>query len=320
MSANDSPDMPRFLVLGAGAIGSFYGSILAKQHAHVTMVCRSDYALVKSQGYLIKSASLGDHVFIPNETLHATDPLPGAYPDYVIVSLKVVPGVNRVALLRPVVGPNTTIFLIENGVEIEQEILAAFPNNPLISSLAFVQVSRVAPGVIQHFAFGQLTIGNFPNGISPECRRLADIFEAGGIPIILHENITQGRWQKVLWNAPFNPVSVLGGVVNTFGLLHAPGGEDLIRELMAEVMAVAKATGHEINPSIPDQFITSTKLAPPYKTSMAIDWERHQDIEVEAILGNTILAAQREHVAVPRLEQVQTLVHMMINQRKLQQI
>jgi 2-dehydropantoate 2-reductase len=313
-------DKPRVLVLGTGAIGGFYGHILSRAKAHVTVVARSDYGIVKNHGIEISSQSLGNAVFIPHETIPSILVYQGKHPDYLIVGLKVVPGVNRIELMRPAIGPGTVIVLIENGVEIEQEIHEAFPNNQIISCLAFVQVNRVAPGKLMHFAGGELTMGNFPSGVSDACKELTRLFELGGISIVLNERITQGRWQKLLWNGAFNPVSVLGDVVNTHDLLNVPGGEELIRELMAEIMAIAKATGNEIPAPTPDHFIAFTRKAPAYKTSMAIDWERKQDLEVDVILDNAILAANRESVSVPRLKQVQTLIKMMQDQRSKQQI
>src|SRR5688500_15408167 len=125
------------LIIGAGAVGAFYGSALARQGAHVSVVCRSDYDVVSRDGFRIRSALLGDHRFRPHAVYR--DGAEGAEPqDVVILTSKVLPGIDRVGLLRPVVRPETVIALIQNGVDIEEEIARAFPSNELLSSLAFI--------------------------------------------------------------------------------------------------------------------------------------------------------------------------------------
>src|SRR6185436_4958995 len=94
-------------------------------------------------------------------------------PDFVILTAKVLPDLDRAALLRPVVRPGTTLVLIQNGIDIEAELSAAFPDNELLSALAFIGVSRSGPGEIHHQALGGLTLGRYPRGASQAADDLA---------------------------------------------------------------------------------------------------------------------------------------------------
>jgi 2-dehydropantoate 2-reductase len=308
---SDSPlFQSRILVIGAGAIGSFYGAALQAQGADVSVVCRSEYDIVRTTGFSIESKRLGDLTFVPAQTLLSVADYAGGPPDYLIVSVKVVEGTDRVALIRDAVGPKTVIVLIENGVEIEGEIADAFPDNELISALAFVQVSRIAPGKVKHYAFGDLTFGNYPSGVTDRTRTLAAMFEKSGIKITLADNVVTARWQKCLWNAVFNPASVMGGVLDTDDMLNAEEGESFVRRAMREVCDVAAATGHPLPQQLIDQYIDGTRKAPPYKTSMALDYENGRPMETEIILGNAVRAGRREGVAIPLLETLYALMKM----------
>lgn len=299
---------PRVLILGAGAIGGFYGQALALAGADVSVVCRSEYDIVKTSGYQILSESRGDSIFQPSQVLKSASDYQGGPPDYLIVTLKITKGIDRVSLMKSVVGPSTVIVLIENGVEIEQEIQAAYPKNEIISCLAFIQVSRLAPGIIRHYAYGDLTMGNFPSGVSEQCKLFSSMLGQSNVKAPTTEHVVNARWQKCVWNASFNPVSVLGGPVDTITLLNSPGGEKLIRDLMTEVCEIAQSTGNQMPTELIDRYITATKNAPPYKTSMALDRERGQAMEIEVILGNTVRAGRRAAVQIPKLEALYALM------------
>lgn len=109
----------RILILGAGAIGCFYGAALQAAGAEVSAVCRSDFQRMRDNGVTIESASLGECAFRPVQTVQNAGQYTGGAPDFLIVSVKVVEGTDRPALMRDAVGPQTAIVLIENGVEMK---------------------------------------------------------------------------------------------------------------------------------------------------------------------------------------------------------
>lgn len=297
--------MIKVLVIGAGAIGAFYGSLLAKAGAEVSVVCRSNYDHVKQHGFIIDSHSLGRRNFTPAQVLKNATDFEGTA-DYVLLCTKVIPTLDRIDLIRPAVTQNTAIVFIQNGVEIEQEMLDAFPNNEVISGLAFIGCNRVSPGEILHLAYGRLALGNLPNGVSAKTAQLCELFNQSGIESKATEDIVTGRWQKCIWNAPFNPLSVLSGGLPTLDILQTQ--ELFVRSIMQEVCDIAAAAGHPLPEDIASINIKHTYAMPPYKTSMLLDYENGLPMETEAILGNALRAAQRLGIAAPHLESVYALM------------
>jgi 2-dehydropantoate 2-reductase len=303
------------LIVGAGAIGALYGSALAKQGARVSVVCRSDYEVVSREGYDIRSPLLGDHRFRPErvcrDVAECREP-----PDYLLLTSKVLENVDRAALIRPAVGPGTVIVLIQNGVDIEPPIAAAFPENELLSTLAYVAVGRSAPGHVHHQSLGSLMLGRYPQGTGAAAERLAAAFEAGKIPCKVTDNVVGMRWQKAVWNAVFNPISILGGVLDTNAMLRTEAELAFVRRSMQEVCDVASAAGHPQNPNVIDQMVAATRAMPAYKTSMALDYENGRPMEIEAILGNTVRAARKLGVATPNLDAIYALATMVAGSRR----
>ena len=297
------------LIVGAGAVGALFGSALARQGAQVSVVCRSDYDAVSRDGYDIHSTVFGDHRFRPanvyRNVADCREP-----PDYLLLTSKVLESVDRAALIRPAVGPRTVIVLIQNGVDIEPPIAAAFPDNELLSSLAFVAVGRSAPGQVNHLSLGSLIMGRYPAGVTPAAQALAAAFEAGKVPCKLTENVIGARWQKAVWNAVFNPISILGGVLDTNAMLRTEAEVAFARSAMQEVCDVAQAAGHTQSPNLVEQMLATTRAMPAYKSSMALDYENGRPMEIEAILGNTVRAARKLGVATPNLDAIYALAKM----------
>ena len=262
-------DKPRILIVGAGAIGSFYGAILKRAGCEVSVVLRSDYDAVKEGGFRFTSP-LGELSWQP-ERVYRPDDTPDAFPDYVLLCVKVLPGVDRAALVRPWMGDHTGLVLIENGLDIERELADGYPQHPLVSCLAFIAVSRTGPGEVHHQAYGQLVMGNFPAGFDEHCRRLSGLFREGGIEVNDSEAVVGERWRKCVWNAPFNPLSVLCNGADTLSILDAPGGEELVRTMMKEVMAVAAADGYPLPDDLVEKNLAGTRKMGAYKNSMALD-------------------------------------------------
>jgi 2-dehydropantoate 2-reductase len=300
-------DRTTVLVVGSGAIGGFYAGKLVQSGALVDILCRSDYEIIKSRGIDVKSI-WGDFHYVPRKTISVKMPeSDGAY-DYVMVCTKVLPTIDVAAVIRPFVDDHTAIVLLQNGIDIESPVVEAFPKNEILSGLAFVCCERRSPGEIHHTDYGRLVIGLYPGGKSASATRLVELFRSVGVPAEVTDDVKTARWAKLVWNAPFNPISVLAGGCTTDKMVGTSLIESLVRAVMGEVVALAQADGCPLSASIIDDHINSTKAMKPYKTSMLNDWEAGRPIEVEAILGNAVRKAKQLGVQIPHLKTLYALL------------
>lgn len=299
----------RVLVLGAGAIGAFYGGVLARAGCDVSVVARSDYEAVAARGYRIDS-TLGDLSFRPAQLLRAAGDYRGEA-DYLLVALKLVRGVDRAALIGPALAAGSAIVLVQNGIGIEDEVAQAFPRHELLSGVAYAGVSREAPGQVRHHSkFTRLVLGRYPRGASDKAARLAELLKKGGASCVVTEDIVGARWEKCAWNTVFNPISAIGGGLGTRDILSGEEQTAFARAAIAEVCALAAADGHPLAPDLPDRQIEGTRKMPNFVSSMGQDRLAGRPMETEALLGNAVRIGRRLGVAVPRLEALYALLRM----------
>lgn len=314
----------KVLLVGTGAVGSLYGGKLAQAGAEVTALCRSDFSVVKEKGITINSVN-GDFHFTPYQVIQNASEIKHQ-PELILVALKVLPEIDTVALIKDAVATHTRILLLQNGYNIEEAIQSAFPKNEIISGLAFVCSNRLAPGVINHIDYGHIAIGQWkndtiqstieaaPNENEKQTNgvrfidKLAALFQSAGVKCDVVEDIIQARWKKLVWNAPFNPISVLAGGISTHQIMNDQECRNLAKNIMQEIVSLSQIEGHGLPATIIDQNLDLTTKMKPYKTSMLLDYENSRQMEVEAILGNVVRFARLHHSQIPYLETIYSLL------------
>jgi 2-dehydropantoate 2-reductase len=298
--------MVKILVIGAGAIGSFYGFLLEKSGAKMILWCRSNADLIQKNGIKIISNQHNYH-FKPYKILKNLEDLDEKI-DYVLIATKHLPNIDITALIRKVINPNCKIILIQNGIHIEKNIAKNFPQNELISILAFVAVSRRSDILIEHFDYGRLVIGSYNSQATASCHQLAQMWQKSGIEVKIVDNILRERWKKLVWNASFNPLSVILRGANTQQILSNPLNSELVRNVMAEVCKLAEADDCKLEDDVIENNIQATLSMKPYKTSMLLDFEASRLMEVEAILGNALKFAQSKSITTPYLSTIYAII------------
>ena len=292
----------KVLLTGAGALGVFFTSKLAAAGAECAVVARSDYEAVKTSGYEISDRGCVSR-FMPAKVIRSAAECPFT-PDYILITSKVLPETDPAGLTAGVpLSGSTAVVLIQNGIGIEDPAAKIFPGQEILSAVAYLCASRPEHGKVINTGPGKLEMGSYPAGKpSAAAEKLAALFSAGGAPCKLLENVQTARWRKLLWNVPFNTVSVLAGGADTVWLCDGAELEKLCRGLMDEVIAAAAAEGIRISPEEADDMMAYTKSLDPYNSSMLQDYLADRPLEVEAILGNPLRIARRYGIAVPRME------------------
>lgn len=296
------------LISGAGAVGAYFGGRLAEAGANVAVICRSDYDEVKANGFQISSVR-GDFIFKPSQVLRSAAEYQGKA-DLIIVGSKVLPEIDVPSMIKDAVKPETTILLAQNGIDIEKNISAAFPDNEILSAIIYIGCTKTAPGKIAHTGGpGSMTFGEFRHNKAGEtARKLAELFQKTPCPAELVDNIQYYRWKKLLWNIPFNSISVLGGGLLTNEMTDRGALEKLCSAIMYEIIEVAASVNINLEEKLVSENIEYTRNFTPYATSMLADFRRNRQLEVEAIVGNVCRIAEANNIKIPRIQTVYALL------------
>jgi 2-dehydropantoate 2-reductase len=288
----------KILVMGAGAVGSFYGGKLARAGHDVTFVARGENLRVLRQNGLTVKSYQGDFRL---ERVHATDrPEDTGVCDLALVCVKSYDTLTAAQLLRPAVGPDTIVLSLQNGVENEEQLERELGRGNVMGAMAYIGVDVTSPGVVVHSVAGRLAFGEHNGQRTPGAERLAQVFLDAGIDAQLSTNITITLWDKLIWNAAFNAICTLSR--STIGeVLSHPQTRTLVRDTMLEVVTVARAQGLDLQESRADEHIASSQTPgmSSYATSMAYDLARGKRLEYDALNGAVVRFGERCGVPVP---------------------
>jgi 2-dehydropantoate 2-reductase len=287
----------KYAVIGTGAIGGFYGGMLANNGADVHFLLHSDYQHVKEQGLRVDSIK-GNFKLAVNAYAKPED-MPMC--DVVIVALKTTHNHLLQALLPQVVKPDGMVVIMQNGFAVEQVAADILPQANIIGGLCFIGSTKIGPGHIKHSDFGMVNLGQYmPDGstagITPELKLITEDFIAAGIDAKPIENLSYLRWQKLVWNVPFNGLSVVLNS-NTSKLLSQPDTRELLKSMMLEVIAAANACGQSLNTSLAEAMLVNTETnMQDYAPSMKVDFEHNRPLEINAIYQSMIARAAKSGV------------------------
>lgn len=284
----------RYGVIGTGAIGGYYGAKLAQGGQDVHFLFHSDYDYVREHGLRVNSGDGGFHLDHVNAYQDVRQ-MPKC--DVVIVALKTVHEQMLREMLPPLLTDDTVVLLIQNGMGMEQDVEQMVPGVKLAAGLAFICCSKTHPGVIDHLDLSGLNVGNYNAPQETIDRMIAEMVSAD----IDARNVDylEARWRKLLWNMPFNGLSVALHT-DTDALVRNAATRRLLRAMTQEVIEAAHAVGVKgLTDRDADAMIEMTTKMRPYKPSMRLDWDYHRPMEVYYLYTRPIEEARRAGLDMP---------------------
>jgi len=284
--------------VGAGAIGTYYGVRLGRAGAQMRFLLRSDLEAVRKRGAMLIHERDQTLELRPAAVFGSAAEIGPV--DLVIVTLKSTGNRELPRLLPPLIGRETVVVTLQNGLGSDTLIASLVGAERVIGGLAFIASTRTGPGEVSCYHPGSLTLGEFGRPAMERTRALAAQFSAAGVKMRVVDDLVSARWHKLVWNIPFNGLAIAAGMT-TDRLCADPNLAGRVRTLMTEVQRAAAALGLVItDPFLQQQFDVTPPMG-AYQPSSLVDHLAGREVELEAIWGEPLRCAQAAGVAVPAL-------------------
>lgn len=287
----------KIIIFGAGAVGGFFGGLIAENTNHnVLFTARgTHYQAIKHHGLTIKTTT-GQRTL----QVEVTDSLAeySGYADLILVTVKAHDTDDAIEQLRPVVGTNTQILTIQNGLESYEKLSAQFGADRVIRGLCRIGVEVTSPGVITHSYLGVIVFGEDSGAVTPRIEMLEELFIRSGIEYSISADIRRAAWKKFTWNSIFN---ILSGILNvTLDKLYAnPESVSLCEQIAREIELLARKDGVTLTPSDMEWILSVSSTLGQFRTSTFQDRQKGKPLEYDTFTGYIVRLAKKHAVPVP---------------------
>jgi 2-dehydropantoate 2-reductase len=287
------------VVMGSGGVGGYFGAKLLRAGAEVTMVARGPHLeAMRRAGLAVRSAVEGDAVVRPA----AVERLEGvARADAVLFCVKSFDTEDAAARLWSVLGPDTPVLSLQNGVDNEDKIDAQLGVGRAMGGVAQVFATIEAPGVIRHHAAGRIVLGELDGRVSERAERLRDAFARAEIPVELSKDIRRALWEKYVLICAV--AGLTAATRETIGVIReTPATWRLFRVILEEATALGRAAGVDLPADTVDRTVAFAESIPPgNRASLAQDLLQSRRLELEALHGHAARLGERLGVPTPAI-------------------
>lgn len=285
-------------VIGTGAVGGYFGGKLAKAGFDVTFVARGlILEALQAKGLTIKSF-MGDFTIKKPKVTSNFKDLRDM--DIILLCVKSYSTKEIAKALKPILKENATVISMQNGIENEEILSEMLGPENVIGSVVFITSSVPEPGLIKHTSYGKIVLGELKGQITERLKMIEKMFFESGVPTSTTSSIKTELWKKLMLNIPYNGFTALtrGPLENYFEIAEA---QECFLRALKEVQLVAKKEGFNITDEDIENAMKFTKTEgfTTFKSSTLLDIEAGKPVEIDALQGAVIQAANKHNIDIP---------------------
>ncbi|HWI60990.1 MAG TPA: ketopantoate reductase family protein [Symbiobacteriaceae bacterium] len=298
----------RIAIMGSGATGSYYGAKLIQAGHDVTFIARGAHlAALQTEGLKV----IGGEEFHLPKVSATNDPATVGPVDAIIFAVKAYDTEEAARLILPMVGPQTMVVPIQNGVDSCQRIGAIVGQEHMVGGLCRISVDIPTPGTVRlNSPFREIVIGELNGQPSDRTAAFSAALTQADIPHTVSSDIVVDIWKKFVFITAM--AGITGATRSALGpIRECPETFELYRKLAAEVVTVGRAEGVNLPVGLPDVLFEQAKgMAPGLKASLLVDLEKGKRLEVETLQGAVCRLGVKHGVPTPNMDVIYALIKM----------
>lgn len=308
-------DAVRVAVFGAGAVGCFYGGMLARAGHEVVLIGRPAHVeAIRSAGLHFEGLQFDEHIRLDASTL--PEAVRGAR--LVLFCVKSTDTEQGAAQIAPFLDPGSLVLNLQNGVDNTERIQARI-SQQVIPAVVYVATEMAGPGHLKHHGRGELVIGA-PDGapsaaLGAALGSVLSWFAAAGVQVAVSDNVAGELWAKLVVNCAYNAISAISQL--PYGeMIRGAGVREVMRDVVAECLAVAAASGVRTAPELVENVYRIADWMPTQYSSTAQDLQRGRPTEIDHLNGHVVRRGDALGIPVPANRALWALVRMIESKGK----
>jgi 2-dehydropantoate 2-reductase len=300
-------DTVRVAVLGAGAVGCYFGGMLARAGHPTTLIGRRAHVdAFRAAGLHFEGLAFDEHV--PVEASTEPEAVKGAR--LVLFCVKSTDTEKAAGQIAAYLAPEALVVNLQNGVDNTERIQSRV-GNPVVPAVVYVATEMKGPGHLKHHGRGDLVIGSLVEGASSKAHEdIKAWFEAAGVPVVISDNVAGELWAKLVVNCAYNAISAISQL--PYGrMIQGPGVREVMRDVVEETLAVAKAAGVRMAPDMLAKTYRIAEAMAGQYSSTAQDLARGKPTEIDHLNGYVLRKGEALGVPTPANRALYALVKLL---------